>query len=430
MKDNMPKNIIDMMDYKQNMNMNSKHDDQLQLLSECRELMTDRLSQSLSVMLDKADDVLFDLVQKSDTTNHHFYFNAMREVRLKRTSIETGFKEYFSNLFNISVNIDANRDHANAQSRSATDNEIDIEESIAIASTVGKVRHDCHNALLALDQRMGELLSGMKVERKQSPLRPETVCKAFQEACYNIESGIEIKLILFKLFERYVASGLQNIYTDIDSFLTERKVNAPAPQTAGTGAYYQEQPADAAQVGVRQNSGIIRDKNFFIVANRVISNEITQHLGTGVMPEFVRDFLFNHWCKLMLKIYIKEGADSKAWLHAVDVIDDLVNCVGNETSMTEKLNLAPVMPNLIQRLKYGMNVIPVAPAIREEFIAELKQYHKDLLEQSWNNGKTAGKAGSEDVTVPSFRSSGGKIPFMDELLADNKPGKKSDSDSE
>ena len=426
MKDSTPKNIVSMTDYRSNMNMNTENAASLELLKECRNLMTDRLSLALSVMLDKADDVLFDLVQKSSSSDHRLYFNAMREVRLKRTSIETGFRENFSSLFNSLANIDPGRDQAIVLS--GLDKDVDIEESIAISSTVGKVKHDCHIALLTLDQRMNEMLGGINIESKQNPVHPEIVCNAFQDACQDVESGIEIKLVLFKLFEKYVACGLQEIYTDIDTLLMERNVTPQNKHTNSTGKYYSQDTQESSSSTIRQNTGIIKDKNFFITANRIIREEISKHLGKGVIPEFVKDFMFNHWSKLMLKIYIKEGRESMAWLHALDVIDDLVNCVGSETTMTEKLNLGQVMPNLVQRLKYGMNVIPVTPALREEFITELRQYHKELLERASEDNDLSGKAGSEDITVPSFRSSGGKIPFSDELLVDNKRNVKKDFD--
>lgn len=119
-----------------------------------------------------------------------------------------------------------------------------------------------------------------------------------------------------------------------------------------------------------------------------------------------------------------------AGIIAVDVVDDLVNCIGKETSVNDKLNLEPVMPNLIQRLKFGMNVIPVTPVIREKFIAGLKQYHQDLIEKARVARPSEKQPSCEDITVPSFRTSSSKTPFMDELLVDNKKGYKKDFDLE
>jgi hypothetical protein len=424
MNDKKSENIVKMANY--NVHMNKLNTGSLELLHECRDLMTDRLSHGLSVMLNMADDILFDLVQKSGASEHHYYFNAMREVRLKRTSIEADFKENFSNLFNSSIRMDVNSNDPVNEKRA--DREIDIEESIALNATVGKVRHDCHEALYALDLRMCDLLKSVKVEKRLNPIRPETVCTAFQEACKNIESGIEIKLILFKLFEKYVTSSLHTAYTDIDSLLCEK--NNGVQTRTNSNTYIQTDVVENSQNHTRHDAGINKDKNYYIIANRIIKNEITQHLGNTTMPGFVNDFLFHYWSKLLLKIYIKEGVESKAWMHAVDVVDDLVNCIGKETSINDKLNLEPVMPNLIQRLKFGMNVIPVPPVVREEFITELKQYHQNLIEMARAVSPSEKQPSYEDITIPSFRISSTKAPFTDELLVDNKKAYKKDFDLE
>ena len=428
MKENNPKNIVNMTDFKETMNSGSTNTASITLLGECREMMTDRLSEALFVMLNRADDVLFDLVQKSGPSEHHFYFDAMRELRLKRTSIETAFKESFVNLFNREINISP--EAANSDTSAGDDREIDIEETIALTSTVGKIKHDCHNALISLDQRMTSLLGEISVNKRHNPIRPETVCHAFHMACQPIESGIEIKLILFKLFEKYVVVELQNIYTDIDSLLTEKKFSTQTQQNSA-GNYSQDKNGEKQPVTQRENSGIIKDKNYFIIANRLIRSEISKHTGDAVIPDFTKDFLYSHWSKLLLKIYIKEGIESKAWFHAIEVIDDLVNTVGSKTSPKEKIILAPAFNNLMQRLKYGMNVIPVAPLAREEFIIELRQYHRELMGNAMAevDRESFNKVESEDITTPSFRKSGGKIPFMDELFADNK-GDKTDFDIE
>ena len=428
MKENNSQNIVNMTDFKATMDSTSANAASIILLGECREMMTDRLSEALFVMLNRADDVLFDMVQKSGPSEHRFYFDAMRELRLKRTSMETAFKESFVNLFNREINISP--EASTGDTSEEDDREIDIEETIALTSTVGKIKHDCHNALFSLEQRMTSLLSEISVNKRHNPIRPETVCHAFHMACKPIDSGVKIKLILFKLFEKYVVVELQNIYTGIDSLLTEKKFSTQGQQNP-SGTYSQDKSVETRQTTPRENSGIIKDKNYFVIANRLIRSEISKHTGDAVIPDFVKDFLYSHWSKLLLKIYIKEGVESKAWFHAIEVIDDLVNSVGSKTSPKEKIILAPAFNNLMQRLKYGMNVIPVAPLAREEFIIELRQYHRELIgiAMSEVDKGSINKVESEDITTPSFRKSGGRIPFSDELFADNK-GDKTDFDLE
>lgn len=421
MTDLKPKNIVDMKEFKSVMDQNNVS---AEILKKCRILMTDRLSHALSVMLDRADDLFFDLVQKSGPSEHSFYFNAMREVRLKRTTIESGFKDAFIEIYE---NILSGQPGENIDS--GEDTEMDIEESLALNASVEKIKHRCHESLLELDKHMRELLENMAEHNNHNPVRPETVCQAFHTACEPIESGVEVKLILFKLFEKHVAGDLNAIYADLSSLLTESRINARARQNS-TYTNNLESSESGIEGSGRKNRDIIRDKNYFVIANRIIKNEINQHMGQDALPAFIRNFIYCHWSKLLLKIYIKEGVESRAWLHAMEVIDDLVNCVGNRSSMNEKLMLSNVMPNLIQRLKFGMNVIPVKEAQREEFISELSQYHKNLIEKARKEISEEDKPqqNSEDITVPSFRTTVARTPFTDELLVDNKPGQKNDFD--
>lgn len=427
MSDQKQQNIINMTEFKST--MNEQYRVSLEILKKCHDLMSDRLSHALSDILDRADDLFFDLVQKSGPSEHSFYFNAMREVRLKRTAIESGFKENFSTSFE---NILQGQSGEKSESGDVDEGtELDIEESLALNASMEKIRYRCRTSFQDLDQNMRELLRDMDAGSNYTPVSPEMVCRAFQNACVPIESGIEVKIILFKLFEKHVTVDLDSIYTEMTSLVTENRANARSRQNSSVSSS-REEAESLPEESAGKTSGIIRDKNYFIVANRIIKNEINQHIGQDVLPAFVRNFVFCHWSKLLLKIYIKEGVDSKAWLHAMEVIDDLVNCLGSRSSMNEKLMLSNVMPNLVQRLKFGMNVIPVKTALREEFISELTQYHKNLIEEARaemdSRDKKENEPDSEDITVPSFRTTVAKTPFMDELLVDNKPGNRNDFD--
>lgn len=394
-------NIINMNKYLANAGKHSN-----QLLDECRDIMASRLSQSMTTMMDKVDDMLFDLSHEEtrDINARAQYFYAMREMRLKRHDIESTFQTKFNMLFDSGVR--GELDVEDIQLREETD----IEESVALENTITKVNNDCREALLYLDQRMGKLLGDPNLEKVIIPLRPEVVCNAFQEACENIESDIEIKLILFKLFDKYVTSGLQDIYIDINNLLSDKT---------------EEGSTETESNRKKQN---IKDGAFFLKANQLIKDEIDGRAGVNSLPEFARAFLYHYWSKLLLKIYIRDGADGSAWTHAVDAIDDMVNCIGGNTSTKEKKSLAGLVPNLKQRLRYGMNVIPVPPMLRDEFLNELSQYYIGLLEIPVVEDDPLDEQDSEDVTVPVIALSKHDIPFMSELLVDNKDINETDDD--
>ena len=74
------------------------------LLRDCRSLVADQLSRSLTAMLAKVDDALFELAEKAESNAaQSVYFDAMREVRLKRQGMETDFREEFLRGFNAQI---------------------------------------------------------------------------------------------------------------------------------------------------------------------------------------------------------------------------------------------------------------------------------------------------------------------------------------
>jgi len=202
-----------------------------------------------------------------------------------------------------------------------------------------------------------------------------------------------------------VTSGLQDIYIDINNLLSDK-----TEERATTAEADREKPN-------------VKDRTYFLKANEIIKDEIDGRAEVNSLPDFARAFLYHHWSKLLLKIYIRDGAGGRAWIHAVDVIDDMVNCIGSHTSTKEKQSLAGMIPNLKQRLRYGMNVIPVTPMVREEFINELTQYYKTLLKTPVVEDDLVDKEDTEDVTVPKITISKHDVPFMSELLVDNKDSK-------
>jgi len=385
------------------------------ILNECRELMTIRLSQLLTSVMNSTDDALFDLSRQEGPSRHAFYFNAMREIRLKRKHIETVFNERISRSFKDILH----------EARSVTDAESNkkadlcddtTEELIATENTALRIRNDCHHALLSLDQHMGTLLEGVDTKTNHNPVCPERVCRSFQEACSNVESGIEIKLILFKIFEKYAVTDLQEIYSDIDSILTDNEI----PVTSVSASEFKENKQDLSQNKDLDIKSPARGRNYYLATNTIIQHQIREHLGKDGIPDFVRDFFLTYWSKLLLKIHIRDGTEKSAWKNAIDVIDDLVKCLNHKSATEEMPDSADYIQNLIQRLKYGMNVIPVPGEYGKKFISELLQYYKDL------QISVSDKAIPErcDTTDEKFTpvSAGKKqtVPFMHELLVDNK----------
>jgi serine/threonine protein phosphatase PrpC len=208
----------------------------------------------MQTMMDKVDDALFDLADKAENnTIQSMYFEAMREVRLKRSQVETQFNAHFIDAANKELGRHARPTFDPPPS--AAEGELvlvandDLEESLAVTNMAAKIRAACKDELFALEQRIGLLLEDPELDGTSNPIGPEIVCRAAKEACAVIESGLKIRLIILKLFDRFVAADVVRIYPQINEFLvasgvapqlrqTPRKQTSPrrsGPATVSTG---------------------------------------------------------------------------------------------------------------------------------------------------------------------------------------------------
>ena len=74
------------------------------LLNECRQLMTKRMRTSLTGMLNEVDDNLMKMAQdKNGEMGETACYEAVRELRIKRTEIKLRFERRLINLFENEV---------------------------------------------------------------------------------------------------------------------------------------------------------------------------------------------------------------------------------------------------------------------------------------------------------------------------------------
>ncbi len=197
-----------------------------QAMREAYRIATENLQGHISVMMSKVDDALFDRAEKAECNAvQTHYFDAMRELRVARKNIEEDFITLLNANFingipresgmtgNINLSWETDIDRLDSGDK------CDLEEDIAIANLVHKIRNACSSQLVPLDKRIGFLMSDPDLERWTNPLAPELICEAFKAAVRHIESGSDIRMISYKLFDQYVAAYLEDIYTQINGSL-------------------------------------------------------------------------------------------------------------------------------------------------------------------------------------------------------------------
>lgn len=199
-----------------------------ELLTECQRLASERLPASLKTVLDKVDDALFELANKADSSQRqNLYFDAMRELRLKRDSFEASFIASFNEEFENSIDLEKAVHGSTAFSPELELSLVEsdeVEETLALTNFVESVRTKCKQQLFHLDRRVGYLLSQPDLSDKDNPLGPQVIGSAFRSACQQLESDIEVKLTLFKMFDKFAGAGIHQMYTDLNEHLIRRDV--------------------------------------------------------------------------------------------------------------------------------------------------------------------------------------------------------------
>ena len=211
-------------------------------LTHVRDKAAQQLKQTLQALFDNADDTLFEMADRATSNaEQNAFFEAMRELRLKRKTIERGFLqkvfESFATLNQYEIGKAPQLDVASVDSLSLVNNDT-LEETVALDSMVARVMNRDATALSHLTTRFNAMLT-QKVDDKSNPLGPRRLCEQFLDACTCLGVEIRVKLIILKLFEKYVLADLDQLYAVANTqlieagVLPELKSTPPARRPAG-----------------------------------------------------------------------------------------------------------------------------------------------------------------------------------------------------
>jgi hypothetical protein len=196
------------------------------VLSDCRDLALARILQSLGGVLDRVEDELFALAEKSrDRESQDVYLDARAQARKRRPAMEEVFRRQFLDLFNRKVKGEATASPAAEPPRElALVDDAELEQVLAVQAMATRLRAACEGELGALSQRFGFLLEKPDLADEANPVSPETVCGALKGACDQIEAGWRVRLTLLRVLEGQVATELRRVYHDLNARLVEHQI--------------------------------------------------------------------------------------------------------------------------------------------------------------------------------------------------------------
>lgn len=196
------------------------------LLLQVRDKAALQLRQGLQALFDNADDTLFEMADRAvDRFDQNLYFEAMRDLRLKRKSIERGFLDIFYDSF-------ARIGQFDPLGQWGEKNKAQMERTVAVDGMVARVLSRDGVALEHLGKRLQCLLA-RSFDEQHNPFGPAALCTYFLDAGRNLGVGLRVKLTLLKLFERYVLRDIDVLYAEANQLLAAAGVMPelqPAPR--------------------------------------------------------------------------------------------------------------------------------------------------------------------------------------------------------
>ena len=224
-----------------------------ELVDAVRAIAGKHLSQCASNMFEHVDDALFDLAEKAENNAAQTrYFDGMREVRKLRTLAE---RKFLTSINQQLGNLARSPSTAPAAPAFETSGPVELslvannelEESLAITSMISKNEVRLSRELYAVNQRLSVICGGQKIEDASNPIAPAILSQSFSYAMHELNVDVRVRLIVYKLFDRYVLSTLEGLYQAVNAELIRAGVLPQLRHEISRGNGHAA-PADAGRI--------------------------------------------------------------------------------------------------------------------------------------------------------------------------------------
>lgn len=187
------------------------------------------LSVTMSEFFDSADDVLFGMADRAGSNQDQIaYFDAMRELRLRRKTMTNTILAWVTRAFNEIGRFDPmprsrGLEDVDQDSLSLLDDS-ELEKKVAIDSLVNKLATRYAEPVRLLSARIAHVSGHRSLAARQMPLSPEVICTGLGEASGDLDIDIRARLVVIKLFDRLLVDRLASLYQEANRLLVAEGV--------------------------------------------------------------------------------------------------------------------------------------------------------------------------------------------------------------
>jgi len=160
-----------------------------------------------------------------------------------------------------------------------------------------------------------------------------------------------------QVLEGYESDGsiFTDLLTDLVSF---------SKKEARRAAILEQRIVDA-------ESGKAKSEN----ARNEVQLALKQVLGNKTLPSSVLTLLNEAWSNVLLLVLLKQGDQSPAWKEGLETAGDIVWSVSGLSSSEDRSRLIAVLPNLLKRIRLGLESISYNPFEMQNLLQSLEKLH-------------------------------------------------------
>jgi hypothetical protein len=197
------------------------------LVTELRKAALAALGGMMEKMFSRADDTLFEMGERAHTdTERRRYFDAMRVLRIDQAKITRKFSEDVERSFtNFGKSRNENRSSAiNVEELSIQPTD-ELEERIAVTNLIARAEGLHKQLVWEVERRLEFAMREIGVPVSPQALAPARICDAFGSAIGKLDTEFQVKLVIYKLFEREVVRDMHRVYEAALDLLDRAGIN-------------------------------------------------------------------------------------------------------------------------------------------------------------------------------------------------------------
>lgn len=189
-----------------------------------KQIAVKHLQKNMKSLFSSIDDSMFEYADKADSNQQQStYFEAMRQLRLEKKVVAQQYFAVFDKYFIDALN--GIKHHGSSEEATTDDfsytslsllDEDDLEESLAFTNMIEKSYGLYREQLQAIVQRINHVVESVEITSDNNPVSPDNICRAFEQAGEQFTVDLEIKLIVYKMFEKHVVGQLEGMYKEIN----------------------------------------------------------------------------------------------------------------------------------------------------------------------------------------------------------------------